>query len=758
MIRKISEIFILLFPLTNLYSQFSSNILHLSTNTDLIIMSSTDIGKVGIANEYPEALLDVNGSVKIRDKLDLTQHKISNVGKIQFSNLIETFEHDSGWNTNFGCASYGFGGAYPAGCSLLSKLSTQDNQYGVCYSSPTSTLSLDLGNLTYSQNISTTNLKIVGIKMTLTGYANNNVSLKGCKINFNRGNCGILHHYSEDKCANNPITIGSSTQTIVLGSENDNWGISGSESDFSNGFILGPEIIVDYLSPNTSFYIDNLNLRIYYVYENQWNLKQNSTGYFEINFATKNIVSISTTGIFNVNGAYYLNGQPFSGGGAGDNLGNHTATMTLTANYGINASSINITGTGVSGSNPLLSIAGSTMVVLNNGNVGIGTTSPGYKLDVNGDTRISGQAIITGTATVQGNAFSVGGSTFVVNAGSIGISTTQTNGYGLFVNTTTKINSNLDVSSIIKSTSSIIGSDIVSGLVPNLGAFLSIGSSDKDSVFAIGHSTSNQFYIYWDTYTASGARAILATLNGNNNVEIWGKDIILSPATNELMRLTSSGNVGIGKPNPSYKLDVVGDINITGNYRINGNPAGLGDAVLSATQTWTGINTYQGNSIFNSSITINVNPNQQYALTIDTNSNPSDGYLVYVDTNGITNFKKQHTTFYYAQNSNAYSSRGGIVCTNTTVTFNDVGYYKIDFGSTYGNASNNTITHVIIQKNGSTIYDLRCRTYFGENNENHFCGFSFIDNVSGNTTYTICINPEGSTAYSYKRYLIVQKM
>jgi hypothetical protein len=151
------------------------------------------------------------------------------------------------------------------------------------------------------------------------------------------------------------------------------------------------------------------------------------------------------------------------------------------------------------------------MRITSSGNVGIGTTSPGYKLDVNGDSRISGQAIIIGTATVQGNAFSVGGSTFVVNA----------------------------------------------------------------------------------------------------------------------------GNVGIGKSNPSYKLDIVGDVNITGNYRINGNPAGLGDAVLSATQTWTGGNTYNNNTIFNSSITINANPNQQYALVIDTNNNPSDGYVVSVNTNGV---------------------------------------------------------------------------------------------------------------------------
>jgi hypothetical protein len=74
----------------------------------------------------------------------------------------------------------------------------------------------------------------------------------------------------------------------------------------------------------------------------------------------------------------------------GDNLGNHIATMTLDMkNFPIiNISSLAITGaTGMSGTDSLLSIAGSTMVVLNNGNVGIGTTNPGAKLDVAGLVR-----------------------------------------------------------------------------------------------------------------------------------------------------------------------------------------------------------------------------------------------------------------------------------------------------------------------------------------------------------------------------------
>ena len=49
----------------------------------------------------------------------------------------------------------------------------------------------------------------------------------------------------------------------------------------------------------------------------------------------------------------------------------------------------------------------------------------------------------------------------------------------------------------------------------------------------------------------------------------------------------TTGKVGVGTTAPAYKLDVVGDTNITGTYRVNGSP-------ISATSNWT----LSGNDIY----------------------------------------------------------------------------------------------------------------------------------------------------------------
>src|SRR5215467_9013111 len=41
---------------------------------------------------------------------------------------------------------------------------------------------------------------------------------------------------------------------------------------------------------------------------------------------------------------------------------------------------------------------------------------------------------------------------------------------------------------------------------------------------------------------------------------------------NERMRISTNGRVGINQPNPAYQLDITGDLNITGTYRVGGSP------------------------------------------------------------------------------------------------------------------------------------------------------------------------------------------
>ena len=61
-------------------------------------------------------------------------------------------------------------------------------------------------------------------------------------------------------------------------------------------------------------------------------------------------------------------------------------------------------------------------------------------------------------------------------------------------------------------------------------------------------------------------------------------------SSSERMKINSTGHVGIGTQSPLYKLDVDGDINLTGNLRVNG-----AQIILStATNQWGG----SGNNVY----------------------------------------------------------------------------------------------------------------------------------------------------------------
>lgn len=218
--------------------------------------------------------------------------------------------------------------------------------------------------------------------------------------------------------------------------------------------------------------------------------------------------------------------------------------------------------------------------------VGIGTTNPQAKLQVVGDVildqvKVTSSGIVTssqpGITTVV--YYGDGSNLIGVNAFNvINQDLTSSPVYPTFAN-------NTGVSSVGISTNNIV-------FVPATGR-LGIGTTNPQSTLQVGSAITmygptgivsavafygdgsnligvNAFNVIPQDLTASPVYPTFANNTGVSSVGIASTGFVYIPTT---------GSVGINSVQPAYKLDVGGDINISGTYRVNGRSV-LDDALI----------------------------------------------------------------------------------------------------------------------------------------------------------------------------------
>jgi hypothetical protein len=132
-------------------------------------------------------------------------------------------------------------------------------------------------------------------------------------------------------------------------------------------------------------------------------------------------------------------------------------------------------------------------------------------------------------------------------------------------------------------------SNLTNSLIYDNGSIVGINTSTPiaGSALTVSGQVYSQNGAFW---TEDGQGFLIGDLNAGasyafiSGVGSTGAASYLTFYTNytERVRIIANGNVGIGLTNPAYKLDVVGDVNITGSFRINGVAIGGGSGTVTS--------------------------------------------------------------------------------------------------------------------------------------------------------------------------------
>jgi len=167
-------------------------------------------------------------------------------------------------------------------------------------------------------------------------------------------------------------------------------------------------------------------------------------------------------------------------------------------------------------------------------------------------------------------------------------------------------------------------SNLTNSLLFDNGTNIGLGTITPDSLLHIYYNSAGTTFNDIAHIGAGAGKSLFIgtnaygfSLNDSASRAGWGIDTDSDSGfmrfyygASEKIRLKFNGNLGIGLTNPSYKLDVAGDINITGTYYVNGVAINSGTvtsiSALTIGTTGTDITSSVANSTTTPVITLNI--------------------------------------------------------------------------------------------------------------------------------------------------------
>ncbi len=260
------------------------------------------------------------------------------------------------------------------------------------------------------------------------------------------------------------------------------------------------------------------------------------------------------------------------------------------------------------GSGNLFSLAttsGNIMTVLNNGNVGIGTTAPGSKLVSQGTSAGAALNLLTlsnkdsSIGSETDLTFSTAGSDQVAT-GKIGNIIDASSNRDLAFTTFRASDSSMNEWMRIKGTGNVgIGTTgpLQKAVVYDNTSFTTQGTSDilrvaghnLSSGASIGHTLEIGFspYTQYNNWATIGVIQTSLSGYGQGDIYFTNRNGTTDVAPTEVMRITSTGNVGVGTTSPQNFLHVKSNNNVIGGGQLDvqGGVGGYGSGVLFTTAT-----------------------------------------------------------------------------------------------------------------------------------------------------------------------------